>query len=171
MFVPPPIRRGRLRHIGPNLRPSTAARNDRKHRLASLPPGGRCREATDEECGRKSHSSYKYQAFSWAVTPVEAFGCSKTLGYLPHSSSGPPGHLPPGGRDRRTASFCWGAVVCGRFGPMCLNRPLRRGWGAVGAAVFFGPLAGIPGNFRLCFKKLYKSFSKKGLRFPESMLE
>ena len=33
--------------------------NDRKHRLASLPPGGRCREATDEECGRKSHSPYK----------------------------------------------------------------------------------------------------------------
>ena len=24
-----------------------------------LPPGGRCREATDEECGQKSHSPYK----------------------------------------------------------------------------------------------------------------
>ena len=33
--------------------------NDRKHQLAYLPPGGRCREATDEECGQKSHSPYK----------------------------------------------------------------------------------------------------------------
>ena len=32
--------------------------------------------------------------------PVEAFGYSKTLGYLPHSSSAPSGHLPPRGTGR-----------------------------------------------------------------------
>ena len=72
--------------------------------------GGTALAVTEEECGRKSHSSYRYQAFSWAVTPVEAFGCSKTLGYLPHSSSAPPGHLPPGGRD---TNWCFLLLRCG----------------------------------------------------------
>ena len=30
----------------------------------------------------------------------EAFGFAVSAGYRPHSSSAPPGHLPPGGRDR-----------------------------------------------------------------------
>ena len=50
---------------------------------------------TDEECGRKSDSLYKYQAFSRVVTPVEVFKCSKPLGYLPHSSSVTANAVPP----------------------------------------------------------------------------
>ena len=53
---------------------------------------------TEEECGRDSDLRYICQTFSGVGGWVEAFGFPVLLGYRPHSSSGPSGHLPPGGR-------------------------------------------------------------------------
>ena len=156
---------GREKSSRQNLPPPTAARNRRKQFRRTLPPGGRCREATDEECGKKSDLRYKsvppphlkpslggrwqpegltdegvtskgshpakpvkpgsMESFAFWISQaksspssttasrrspfprgkvlgaVEAFRYSKSLGYLPHSSSGTSCHLPPGGRVRR----------------------------------------------------------------------
>ena len=51
----------------------------------------------------------------------------RILDFCPHSSSGPPGHLPPGGRVRRTASVCWGCGGGIGFGPMWASAPTKRG--------------------------------------------
>ena len=102
--------------------------NDRKHRLASLPPGGRVRRNCFLLLGCGGMRWVWADVGIGPYETVEARTCTahEISARIPH----PPlrGTFPPGEGFVVLLPVIRGAVVGWGFGPMCLNRPLRRGW-------------------------------------------
>ena len=127
-YVPPPFRRGRLRHIGPKP-PHTTAPQQKEAPIGVPSPGGK----GSSYCFRLFRGAVEGRRFGpmWASAPTKRgrHRLVRRIGLPPAFLIRPSGPPSPRGKG---SSYCFLLLGCGGgigFGPMCLNRPLRNGGG------------------------------------------